>query len=282
MRRRAATVLILAVIAAAFVGVWAVAYRMGESDGRDKVAADRKAYQTQAAGNAQSGATTGQPSGTARTRAAGSAAAETGTPSAGSPSSGRGPRGVVASPAASGTGQPTGAATTSITGHVTKIDGTTLSIQQTDATTVTVTTASDTAIRKLVSGALTDLKAGDLITVDGAKTGDTAYNATTITSLGQRTGGAGGARGRAVSTVSQGVPAPVVTGQITSVESGTITVQGFDGVTVTVTTSPATVVRTQQPGTFGEIKSGALLVVIGDKTGDTTLLARSITNQGAS
>ncbi|MCA1669105.1 MAG: hypothetical protein LC793_17260, partial [Thermomicrobia bacterium] len=59
-------------------------------------------------------------------------------------------------------------------------------------------------------------------------------------------------------------------------------VQGFDGATVTVTSSPATVVKTRQPGTFGDIKPGDLLIVQGEKTGATGFRARNITNEGAS
>jgi len=77
------------------------------------------------------------------------------------------------------------------------------------------------------------------------------------------------------------VAAPAVTGQIKSVNGGTLTVQGFDGVMVTVTSSPATVVKTQQPGTLSDIKTGDVLFVQGEKTGDT-LVARSITDQGSS
>jgi len=162
---------------------------------------------------------------------------------------------------------------------VTKIDGTTVIVQQTDTSVVTVTTTSDTAIRKLVSGVFSDLKTGDVIAVDGAKTGDAAYNAKMITSLGQITGGGAG---RPANVLPQGVTGPVVTGQITRIDGGTITVQGFDGATVTIISSPATVVKTQQPGTLSDIKSGDLLLVVGEKSGDTGFVARSITNQGAS
>ena len=273
MRRRGLTVLFLAVIAAVVVGTWTVAYRMGESDGRSKVTADRSAFLARGGGNPQGGAASGAPGGTGGRGAGGSAAAGAGTPGAASGANGRG----AAGSAASGGTARSGATVASIVGHVTKIDGATVSVQQTDNSMVTVTTNGDTAIRKLVVSALTDLKTGDVITVDGAKTGDAAYSAKTITSLGQ----AGGA-GRSPNAVPQGVPGPAVTGQIKSMDNGTIMVQGFDGATVTVTSSPATVVKTQQPGTLSDIKTGDLLVVQGDKTGDTGFLARSITNQGAS
>ena len=49
MRRRGVTVITIAVLAAAFVGTWTVAYRLGESDGRNKVSTDRSTFQTRVA-----------------------------------------------------------------------------------------------------------------------------------------------------------------------------------------------------------------------------------------
>jgi hypothetical protein len=46
---------------------------------------------------------------------------------------------------------------------VTKIDGAILTLQQPDNATVSVTTTSDTTVRKLVAGALSDLKVGDAV-----------------------------------------------------------------------------------------------------------------------
>lgn len=269
MRRRALIVLVLAVIAAAFFGTWRVAYRMGEDDGRSKVVAARTAFLARAGGNPQAGVTGGSPVAAGTRGASGSVAA------------GSGARRTADGTAPGGTTRPSGVVST-LTGHVTKIDGPTVSVQQADNSTVAVTTNSETAIQKSVVSALADLKTGDVITVDGTKTGDTAYSAKTITNLGQRAGGTGGDAGRPPNAAPPGVPGPAVTGRITSMDSGTITVQGFDGATVTVTSSPATVVKTQQPGTLSDIKTGDLIVILGDKTGDTGFLARSIVNQGAS
>ena len=272
MRRRAITILVLAVIVAAFFGTWRIAYRMGESDGRNTVAAARAAFLSRSGGTPQP-AGSGQQAAGGR-QAAGSGSAVSGTVASGATASG--------SARAAGNGSAvSGTATSSLIGHVTAIDRATVSLQQTDNTTVTVTTDGATAIEKLVAGTLSDLKAGDVIAVDGTKTGDAAYSAKTITNLGQRA--AGGGRQAAGSRQSAaGSQQPAVTGQIKSMDSGTITVQGFDGATVTVTSSPATVVKTRQPGTLADIKTGDLLVIQGEKTGDTGFLARSIINQGAS
>lgn len=268
MRRRGITVLILAVIAAALVGVWSVAYRLGDASGRNKVTADRSAFLTRAPGNPQgaSGSAVGSQQSAVGGRQSGG-----GTPSAG------GSRQLGVGPQSSP--RPQSSVLSSIAGRVTKIDGATVSVQQADSTMVTVTTDGQTVIRQLVPGTLTDLKTGDVIAVAGGKTADTTYSAKTITSIGQVTGATGSGVGRSLNTALPGVAAPAVTGQIKSVNGGTLTVQGFDGATVTVTSSPATVVKTQQPGTLGDITTGDLLLVQGEKTGDTSFLARSITRE---
>lgn len=280
MRRRGITVIVIAVIAAAFFGVYTLAYRTGESSGRSKVTTDRSAFQTQVASAPQAAAGGGgQAGGGTGTRgsAGGSAAAGGGA---------TGPRGGNAGgTGTAGTAAPGGAVST-LTGKVTNVTGTTLSVQQADNSTVSVTTTTNTTVRTFVTGALTDLKAGDVVAVDGSKTGDTAYSAKTVTNLGAASGAGvpsgGGPAGRGQGSPQAGGATPVLTGQIKSLSGGTIMVQGFDGSSATVTTTPATIVRTQQPGTMSDIKTGDMLLIQGDKTGDTAFAARSITNQGAS
>src|SRR5258708_5799605 len=63
MRRRGATVIIIAIIAAGFFGTWTLAYRKGESDGRAKVSTDRSSFQTRVASSPQTGGTGGQTGG---------------------------------------------------------------------------------------------------------------------------------------------------------------------------------------------------------------------------
>lgn len=282
MRRRGLAVVIIALVAAALFGTWKIAYSAGESDGRTKVSTDRSIFQTRVASGPQAGASgTGQNSGAggppgaagARSPGGGSAAAGVGTavPGAG---------GSAAAGRASGTPGTGRGAASSVVGRVTKVDGSTLSVQQTDNSTVSVTTNAETAVRKLVAGALTDLKAGDIVAVDGSKTGDSGFSAKSVTSLGNA-GGAGAGGGRPQGGVPPAGAAGLV-GQIKSVDGATIMVQGFDGTTTAVTTTPATVVRTQQAGTLADIKTGDTLLIQGDRTSDTAFLARSITNQGAS
>lgn len=278
-------IVIVAVVAAGFLATWTIAYRLGESDGRDKVSADRTIFQTRVASGPQAGgaggfgqgggAGGGAANGTPNARGAGGSAAAGGAPTqtAGSAQAG-----------ANGRQGGQGGQIASLTGKVMKVDGTTFSVQQTDNSTVSVTTTADTAVRKLVTGALTDLKTGDIVAVDGGKTGDNAYSAKTITGLGSFGGGQGGQGGTRGQGGAPGGGAQAggaaVTGQIKSVSGGTLMIQGFDGASVTVTTTPTTVVRTQQPGTLSDIKTGDVLLIVGDKTSDTAFAARTITNEG--
>jgi len=284
MRRRGITVLILAVIAAGLVGVWSVAYRLGDSSGRSKVAADRSAFLTQVPSNPQGAAAAGTPGAPGARGGGGSAVAGAGGQrtggSAGAGSAVSGRQSAIAQ-GAPGSQPPSSSVGSSVAGRVTKIDGATISVQQADSTTVAVTTDGQTIIRQFVPGVLTDLKTGDVIAVVGGKTAETTYSAKTITSIGPVTGATSGGVGQALNTVPPGGSAPGVTGQIKSVNGGTFTLQGFDGATVTVASSPATVVKTQQPGTLSAITMGDLLLVQGQKTGATTFLARSITDQGS-
>lgn len=284
MRRRGIAVLILAVIAAAFVGVWSVAYRLGDTSGRNKVVADRSAFLTRVPGNPQGAAAVGTSGASGARGAGGSAAAGAGGQrTGGSPGSRQQAANGTQSATAQGTPgsqPPPSAALSSLSGRVAKIDGATISVQQADNSTVAMTTDGQTIVRQLVPGVLTDLKTGDVIAVVGGKTAETTYSAKTITSIGPVTGATSSGVGQSLNAVPTDTAAPAVTGQIKSANGGTLTVQGFDGATVTVTSSPATVVKTQQPGTLSDIKTGDLLLAQGDKTGATTFLARSITKSG--
>jgi hypothetical protein len=284
MRRRGIIVVIIAVAAAVFFGVYSLAYRAGESSGRSKVTADRSAFQTQVASAPKAAAGGGGQPGGGGTAGGGGTRGSAGGSAVAGGGTGQGRGGTNATtPAGSAVA---GRATSTVAGKVTAVSGTTLNVQQADNTMVSVTTNADTAVRKLVTGALPDLKAGDIVAVDGSKTSDTALSAKTVTSLGAASGtgvpsgGGGRAGGGGPSGAQTGGAAPALTGQIKSVAGGTIMVQGFDGSSVTVTTTPATVVRTQQPGAVSDIKAGDMLLVQGDKVGSTEFLARTITNQG--
>ncbi|WP_329103291.1 hypothetical protein OG792_26340 [Micromonospora sp. NBC_01699] len=68
----------------------------------------------------------------------------------------------------------------STTGTVKLVDGTTVYLQTADGTVITVRTGADTAVAIARSGSLSDLRAGDTVTVDGPNSAGTV-TATRVT-----------------------------------------------------------------------------------------------------
>ncbi|MEV0352405.1 hypothetical protein AB0H88_42190 [Nonomuraea sp. NPDC050680] len=81
---------------------------------------------------------------------------------------------------------------------------------------------------------------------------------------GQRMGGAGGG----------------TVGTVEKVEGGKIYVKTMDGSTVTVTTTEATTVQVTKPGKLADLRAGTNVVVRGEKGGDGSVAATSISQGG--
>lgn len=81
---------------------------------------------------------------------------------------------------------------------------------------------------------------------------------------GQRMGGAGGG----------------TVGTVEKVESGKIYLKTMDGSTVTVTTTDATTVQVTKPGKLADLQTGTNVVVRGEKGGDGSVAATSISQGG--
>lgn len=92
-------------------------------------------------------------------------------PGAAGPPTGAGPGGDTPSAAAAGA-----------TGTVKLVDGATVYVQTADGSVVTVRTNAETTVRASQRSALTDLKAGDAVTVQGAADAEGTVTATTVTS----------------------------------------------------------------------------------------------------
>lgn len=278
MRRGGIGAVLAVLVVVGIVGTGFVAYGRGKTAGQTTAASDRTAF--------------GQAGGT--TVAGGSG--------------GRGGQGAAGGGSQTGgAGSPNGSATTgggAIFGKVTQVAGGTLTLQQQASTTTTmVMTAATTTVTLFAPGALSDLAMGDTVALQGDKTGDTAYAAKTIFVLngqqgrgadttgtaaagsptgGGRNQGAGGASGSApaggtggrAGGLFPGLNGP--TGRITQITGGTLTLQGFDGTTTTVTTNASTSVRKQAPGAVGDIKAGDTISVQGDPSAP----ARAITDLG--
>ncbi len=286
MRRNGTRIGITAVILLAFVVTGFVAYGRGKTAGQTAASSDRSSF--------------GQARGTSV--AGGQGAGGGGFGGSGQRSGGTG-------------GQSAGGTTSAVVGKVTKVDNGTLMLQeQLSNTTDTVATNASTTVTTFAPGTLSDLATGAIVALQGDKTGDTAYTATTIYALngaqgGGRAGRTQGGTDTATGTAAAGSPptsgrgrnatstvggSPVSrgastgisglngpTGRITQISGGTLTLQGFDGSTTTVTTNASTSVRTETPGTVSDIKVGDTVSVQSDPTGGATAPARAITDLGA-
>jgi uncharacterized protein DUF5666 len=313
MRRNSIRGVIGALLIVAIIGTGVVAYGKGRTAGEHSVSTDRSAFvrgTTVAGGQGGFGAGGG-----------GRFAGAGGTGGTGTGAAGAGGTRGSGGPGAGGT---TAATTSTVTGKVTKADNGTLTLQeQPNNVAVTVATDASTSVTTFAPGALSDLKTGDIVAVQGDKTGDTAYSATTIFALSGFGGGNGGGgqgqgqgapnaaagtapagspaaggRGRANGNAGGGAASAPAgraggggggllaglsgpTGRITTIANGTLTLQGFDGSTTTVTTNASTTVRTQTPGKASDIKVGDTVIVQGDKVSDQAYTARTIIDQGA-
>jgi hypothetical protein len=203
--------------------------------------------------------------------------------------------------------------TPAVTGTVTKVLSGVFTIQQADKTSADIATTAETSVTKTNAASLTDLKIGDLVTVEGEKSGDGSYAASAITTLagvggpvrqvsngpppGGGPGGSGANPGGGfVATVPAGASPSTsggtfyigggasgaggngkgAIGKVTKVEGVTLTLEAPDGGTVTVRTDARTAFRAQVVANVNDIKTGDLVTVIGDKTGDTLYTARVI------
>lgn len=287
MRRTGSTIILLIIAVAAIAGTALFSYRKGTTDGQATAAADRSAFTARGTVTGGQSAEGGRFSG-----GGGTGGAPGGRPAEGSSVAGSG-RAAGGTP---GAGGGTTAAVGGITGKVTKVDGATLTVQQQPGNTnLTITTGATTTVTAFAAAAMSDLKTGDLIAVQGDKAGDNAYTAKVLLALsGERgaasaaPGGAAGGQGRGPGGGAGGAGGfPGLTGgpfgRITKIDGATITLQGLDGTTtMTVTTNADTSVRKQAEGKVADIKVGDTIFVQGEKTGDTAYTARLIVDQGAS
>jgi len=286
MRRILPVLIALVLIGGAGYGGYRYGLGKGNTDGEATAASDRTAFF----------ATRGAAPGGAGSPGAGGRGGDGAPGGVGSPGAGgrnNATPGAGGSPGAGRTGAQNGVA-----GRVTQVNGPTLTIQSTmDSTNVNVSTTGMTVFAKLVTGTTGDLKMNDFVVVQGDKTGDNAYTARTITAMNAQTlagaamnGFPGAAGGPAAGTPGMGISGfpggagmggngGAVVGRITQVSATTMTLTGLDGTMITVMTMPATTVQTTQPAALTDIKMGDMLVVVGDRSGDT-VTARLVTDQG--
>ena len=194
-------------------------------------------------------------------------------------------------------------------GEVTKLDGSDITVQTTDqsgaTSTVVVRTSTGTTYTTSVSGSLSDLKVGDNIVVNGDSsngpivatsindTGDTTFGRGANGNGGQPPSGFSGAppsgfsgappngfsgappNGGSFPSGGQGQPGGFTIGRITDIQGSTITVSGFTGDTVTVTTTGSTTFTVMKSASLADIKVGDTITATGDSS-DGVVTATSI------
>ncbi len=178
-----------------------------------------------------------------------------------------------------------------ITGRVLSIDGPALRVQGGDNAAVNVATSGSTLFQRLVAAGMGDLKVNDFVAVQGDRAGESVITARTITTTnpqamaGNAVAGYPGAVGVATPAVAppgmmgMGMGGAVV-GRITQMGGNSLTLSTPGNMTITVNTTATTKVQTTQSTSLQEIRIGDTLVVVGERTGENGISARSIINQG--
>lgn len=177
-----------------------------------------------------------------------------------------------------GPGGPGGA----VTGDITSIDGSTITVSNGDGSAVTVTTTSQTVVSDTVAGSPADVAVGDTVAVLGNVSGTTVSAERIVVGdagapgsgpAGQGQGqGPGGAQGRRPG----GAQGPMVRGSVVSEGAGTFTVDAGDGTTYTVQTSDATSVTVRKTLSLADLAVGDTVRVFGRTGPDATVTAAAI------
>lgn len=174
------------------------------------------------------------------------------------------PNGIFAADSTAGSGALTG----SVADHggfgrggqggritITAINGNDISLETVDGWTRTIT----------VDDGTTYSQSGEDITLGDLEVGDTIRFAQTLEDDGTWT----------IDAIA--VVLPRVGGEVTAIDGSTITVEGRDGSTATVTVSSSTTfVINGDDGTLSDIEVGMVLVAQGELTGDNALAATAV------
>ena len=175
-------------------------------------------------------------------------------------------------------------------GTIASIDGSTLTVK-TATGTAKVTTSSATAVSASSAGSLSSVSAGDHLLVIGSTSGSTVTAtsiidrgsaATSTANAGAPGGGGGGApSGAPTGTGGAGFlggsgGGPPVSGTVTQVNAGHITMTGTDGTTYTVVATSATPITIEKPATLAGLATGEQVSVMGQTTGTTIAADRII------
>ena len=154
-----------------------------------------------------------------------------------------------------------------LAGTVSSFDGATLVLATRQGATVDVQTSGSTAVTRSVTGTVSDLVPDATVVVSGPLNADGTSAASTIVIDVIGTGGFGSRTGTA--------------GTVKAVNGADVVLTTAQGSTVTIVTSPSTVVTKTVAGTLGELTPGEAVTVTGSQNADGTYTATRIVIGGA-
>jgi hypothetical protein len=173
-----------------------------------------------------------------------------------------------------------------LAGTVSSFDGATLVLATRQGGTVDVQTSGSTAVTRPVTGTVSDLVPDATVVVSGPLNADGTYAASTIVI------GAPGA-GSTLGGNRNGTPAPRqgagsfggaragTAGTVKAVNGAAVVLTTAQGSTVTIVTSPSTVVTKTVAGTLSDLTPGESVTLTGSQNADGTYTATRIVIGGA-
>ena len=158
-----------------------------------------------------------------------------------------------------------GAPPRGIGGQVTGIDGTTITVKTRQGTATIATTSSTTFEVNGASGTLSGIAVGMFVRAEGTKAADGTFTATKVIASSSAPMGGRPPRGN-----------PGVGGQVTAIDSTTITVKNPQGTATIVTTSSTTFEVNGASATLSGITVGMFVRAEGAKAADGTFTATKV------
>ena len=169
-----------------------------------------------------------------------------------------------------------------VAGTLKAVKGTTLTVTspRTGGKDVSVTTSASTKIQKTVSGAVSDITNGAVVTVRGTSTGTNAISAQQVAILPASVAPALPQPPAGAAPPAKTRPAGVAVGTVSKATNGSFTVTEPGGTVVTVTTSSTTKVVKTVSATVNQLTSASPSSVRGTANASGNIAATQIT-QGA-
>ncbi len=168
-----------------------------------------------------------------------------------------------------------------LAGTVSSFDGATLVLATRQGGTVDVQTSGSTAVTRPVTGTVSDLVPDATVVVSGPLNADGTYAASTIVIGAPGAGGTLGGNRNGTPAPRQGAGSfggarAGTAGTVKAVNGAAVVLTTAQGSTVTIVTSPSTVVTKTVAGTLSDLTPGEAVTVTGSQNADGTYAATKI------